>query len=87
MANKDKKCTNRLDSIDLYGGQPNQFTIKGRTNIYSFCGVGCSIIHIILVILFAILKLTFVVTKFNPAVSVFEKAEQHQTEEEGINLD
>jgi hypothetical protein len=72
---KDKTCTNRLDLLDLYGGKPNQFTIKGRTNIYSFCGVGCSIVHIILVISFAILKLGFVVTKFNPGVSVFDESE------------
>jgi hypothetical protein len=33
------------------------------------------------------MKLTFVITKHNPSVSVFDEADMHQTEEKGIKLD
>jgi hypothetical protein len=36
---------------------------------------------------FALIKLTFVAIKWNPDVSVFDEANQHQTEAEGKNLD
>jgi anionic cell wall polymer biosynthesis LytR-Cps2A-Psr (LCP) family protein len=49
--------------------------------------VGCSILHLLLLFAFAALKLGFVVTKFNPQVSVFDDSDQHLTEEAGINMD
>jgi hypothetical protein len=72
---KNKTCRNVMDTIDIYGGTPNQFTIKGRSNLHSYSGVGCSILHFIAIFIFACLKLSFVITKFNPQVSVFDEAE------------
>jgi hypothetical protein len=72
---KNKTCRNVMDNIDLYGGTPNQFTIKGRTNLHSYCGVGCSILHLTAIFIFACIKLSFVATKHNPGVSVFTEAE------------
>ena len=84
---KDKKLQGLLDSVDLYGGQANQFTIKGRTNLHSQIGVLCSVIHYIALFSFALLKFGFVAKKHNPDISVFTERNQHLTKEEGINLD
>ena len=84
---KNKKLQEGLDSIDLYGGKANTFTIKGRTNLNSIFGVSFSLVHLLALIAFGSLKLTIVITKYNPDVSVFDEAEQHGTKEEGMNLD
>jgi hypothetical protein len=60
--------------------------MKGRTNLYSFCGVGCSIIHLIAIFVFACLKLSFVVIKFNPAISVFKEPFQYETEDKALDM-
>ena len=83
---KNKNCRNSLDSFDLYGGTPSQFTIKGRTNLNSTFGVTCSAIHLTAIFIFAALKLLFVIIKHNPDVAVFDEAEQHQTVEEALIL-
>jgi hypothetical protein len=49
-------------------------------------GISFSIIHGIAFFLFACLNLTFVFIKHNPDVSVFDEADQHMTEEDGIRL-
>ena len=56
----------------MYGAQANSFTIKGRINLYSGTGVSFSILHVIAVICFAVLKLYFVFTGNNPDIAVFD---------------
>ena len=50
-------------------------------------GVLCSIIHFMLVFAFAILKLSFVATQHSPSISVFDEIHQHETQEDGIDID
>jgi hypothetical protein len=83
---KNTKKRDLFDSIDFYGGSPNQFTIKGRTNLHSNCGVACSLFHTVIILIFACLKLTFVASKYNPSVAVFEEGDQHQTKAEAIDM-
>ena len=68
----------------MYGAQANSFTIKGRTNIHSYTGVSCSIVHLFALLMFTCLKLTHLITKYKPDISIFDEANRHQTEEDGI---
>ena len=74
---KNKNVKNLLDSIDLYGARANEYTIKGRTNVYSITGVICSILHITAIVIFSAIKFNFLITKHNPNIAVFDEVEQH----------
>ena len=50
-------------------------------------GLSCSMIHLILIIFFAMMKFAFIVIKHNPSISEFDEIDQHLTEEEGIDLE
>ena len=69
---KNKTVEKILDSIDIYGARPNSFTIKGREKIYSNVGVFCSILQFLIIAVLLGIKLTFVVIKHNPNISVFD---------------
>ena len=84
---KNNYLRNAFDTIDLYGETPNQFTIKGRTNLHSVCGVMFSIVSVTAIVAFTCLKLFFVAIKHNPNISVFKEAEMHTTEETALDLD
>jgi len=45
------------------------------------------VLHLIVILAFAGLKLFFVATRNNTAIAVFDKFNQHQSELEGIDLD
>ena len=77
----------KFDSIDMYGASTNAFTIKGHSVLHSYTGISCSLIHLLILFSFGILKLVFVLIRHNPNVSVFDEANRHQTEEEAIDLD
>jgi hypothetical protein len=55
--------------------------------LYSNTGVACSILHIIAVFAFAILKLSIVATKYNPNIAVYDEVKQHLTPDDALNMD
>ena len=75
-----------FDTMGLYGEKPNQFTIKGRTNLHSICGVMFSLVSVTAILAFTCLNLFFVAIKHNPNMSVFREADMH-ADEPALDLD
>ena len=53
-----KQKTSFVNKFDMYGKQPPQLNLEGRTQITSYCGLIMTNLTLILMVAFAIVKIT-----------------------------
>lgn len=86
-AAKVGRFTKFLDAADLFSEPVPGFNVGGRTRVFSFSGVVCTVIAFALVALFTQQKLTVVFTRYNPRINSLESEEATAlTEETGLDL-
>ena len=58
-----------LSSIDIYKRRMPMFNLRGKESVGSFCGGICTLMVLTVLLIFGVIKLNHLLSKYNPNVS------------------